>query len=257
MSMNFLNLLRTLEKITRPPRLGHDVDTVPCYFCGAPTDNVVDTDEGAEFICVGCATPGGGAGSMATDDGEQARWSDTAMFEPSDGTKLADMGRQTISGVKRNIREFAGDFFGDPPRAFNIDGTPNTGEPALTGDELVAVRGLIQERYSSEPSERKEHLGPYVTPEAFTDQPSPVEEMARRLIEARDKSEAALELIHQYNPDSAAPETAAGGEEASAQPPEAPSSPRSDLSPYNTTHCCSYCGCAGLVAHFDNCKRPK
>jgi hypothetical protein len=25
---------------------------------------------------------------------------------------------------------------------------------------------------------------------------------------------------------------------------------------YNTTHCCRYCGCAGLVAHFDNCNRP-
>jgi hypothetical protein len=30
-----------------------------------------------------------------------------------------------------------------------------------------------------------------------------------------------------------------------------------DLSQYNSTHCCRYCLCAGVVAHFDNCPRPR
>lgn len=30
-----------------------------------------------------------------------------------------------------------------------------------------------------------------------------------------------------------------------------------DLSQYNATHCCRYCLCAGVVAHFDNCPRPR
>jgi hypothetical protein len=63
--------------------------------------------------------------------------------------RAADVG-PTITGIKRHARDFGADFIGP---------VLNGREPALSDDELVAVRGLIQERYDH--PERAAFLGPY------------------------------------------------------------------------------------------------
>jgi hypothetical protein len=153
------SLLKTFEQITRPPKrhtaFDDDLPTVdtatpPCYFCGTPTDNVVDTDEGAEFICEGCATPADEPVDMSQVSvgprycgpcDEEHDDPCTAMFEPSwagrltEDDKLADMEAE----MDRQVAALG------PYHAFGFN--PNPPEPTLTDDELVAVRGLIQERY--------------------------------------------------------------------------------------------------------------
>jgi hypothetical protein len=73
---NVTEPLRTLERITRPPRQvwadldtplteAEDDDPDTCYFCGEPTENIVDTDHGAEYVCGKCCEPGE---PLLTDD---------------------------------------------------------------------------------------------------------------------------------------------------------------------------------------------
>lgn len=70
-----------------------DDETNRCYFCGDPTENLVNADDDPEFVCEDCC-----------------------------------------------------------------DETPNPTEPSLSDDELVGVRGLLQERYESVQSLNEDSL---------------------------------------------------------------------------------------------------
>lgn len=83
--MTARSFFRALERLTRPPRMGHDVDVfevvgadddaTTCYFCGEPTEHVVDTGDGTEYVCEKCCDA---APSIFADPAEQPN-----EYEPS------------------------------------------------------------------------------------------------------------------------------------------------------------------------------
>lgn len=143
-----LDKLATVERITRPPRLGHDVDAAGAHLAVSPDGyyGYADLDETAECRRTrrdrnrarrvaedpGCVFPADGAEQLAEREAEDEV-----------GEALA----QSAERARQQTAAAAWDILGIREAAARDDDTPNPCEPGLSDDELVAVRGLIQERY--------------------------------------------------------------------------------------------------------------
>jgi hypothetical protein len=129
--MNFIGLLRTLEQISRPPRLGHDVDEPLAYVSQFAAE--VCRAHGAEtcFVC------------NEDDDDLWVHPRDVAEEREAEDELAADDDEPVDFECMACGAMYSKSSEHDCP---TLDDTPNPTEPGLTPDELVGVRGLLQER---------------------------------------------------------------------------------------------------------------
>lgn len=211
--MSFLDLLRTLERITRPPRRNDEpAAAVLSDECRAPGP--------ADCLSCGkrCRWPADEKRpdcSCGLGDGVKLRehWSSCAVWDDDEAAKLADMeaemDRQVGEAAQYRVPmdEVDGMFIAVAEPQGGLGNFPGPVEPALTDDELVAVRGLIQERY-----DRAQHVPPSL-------------EFHQQLVDELTEFITVRTLGDTDSPAASAPGDS--GEAVSPHPP-VPASPRSD-----------------------------
>lgn len=129
--MNVIGLLRTLERITRPPTRPTFSDTDnPLAEYEAETECLVPEDFNAVCRCAACVAEERAAEDELSEPAECECW---PVEKPWTYYGIVEPGG-------------AMEFNPDCP-VHGRDDIPNPTEPGLTPDELVAVRQLIEDRF--------------------------------------------------------------------------------------------------------------
>jgi hypothetical protein len=151
--MKLIGLLRTLEQITRPPRLGHDLDVedgaAQLAEREAETECLVPEDFNAVCRCVACVAEERAAEDELAAEEEVAE-PRQCQTHPNTGWELRTPGSATPHKVCNMCDSPIPDTdfnYCDYHRGGVFADTLDPTEPGLTPDELVGVRGLLQERY--------------------------------------------------------------------------------------------------------------